>query len=265
MASMGKIVFRNVKLRYRQDLPLVLKNLSITIDAGEKVGICGRTGAGKSSLLVALFRLFEPESGSSIMIDGVEILKSHSELGSNGKNKRSDSGMALKTLRSRIGIIPQDPVMFSGTLRDNLDPFGDFTDEQLWGALRMVQLDTLVHGFAQGLQHLLSADGSNLSHGQRQLMCISRVLLRKTKILMCDEATSSVDSATDALVQKVIREGFGNSTVLTIAHRLETILDCSRVLVLANGEVAEFASPKKLLSDSQSQFSQMANGMEQTL
>lgn len=145
------------------------------------------------------------------------------------------------------------------------DPFGGYEDAQLWGALQMVQLDGLVRGFEHGLQHAVSAEGSNLSHGQRQLLCISRVLLRGTKILLCDEATSSVDSATDALVQSVIRSSFKACTVLTIAHRLDTILDCDRVLVLADGQKAEFAPPATLLEDPMSKFSHMAKGLERAV
>jgi ABC-type multidrug transport system ATPase subunit len=206
---------------HRPDLPLVLKGVSARILPREKVGICGRTGSGKSSLLVALFRLCEP-AGGSILIDGVDI-----------------STLGLKSLRSNLSIIPQDPVMFSASLRYNLDPFSLSTDAEVNEVLARVHLGDFVASLPQGLSYEISEGGENLSQGQRQLVCIARALLRKSKILLLDEATSSVDAETDLLIQETIRENFAQATVLTIAHRIETIVDSDRIMLLADGKLAE--------------------------
>ncbi|XP_067238287.1 multidrug resistance-associated protein 1 isoform X4 [Chanodichthys erythropterus] len=228
--TIGHIEIRNFGLRYREDLELAISDISVNIEGGEKVGIVGRTGAGKSSLTLGLFRIIEAAQGE-IHIDGVNI----AELG-------------LHELRSRITIIPQDPVLFSGSLRMNLDPFDGYTDEEVWRALELAHLKNFVSGLPDKLNHECSEGGENLSLGQRQLVCLARALLRKTKILVLDEATAAVDLETDNLIQSTIRTQFEDCTVLTIAHRLNTIMDYTRVLVLDKGQMAEFDSPSSLIA-----------------
>ncbi|KAM3726825.1 Multidrug resistance-associated protein [Dirofilaria immitis] len=237
--SKGEIVFEKLKIRYRDNLEFVLKGISATIHPAEKIGIVGRTGAGKSSLTLALFRIIEADSGR-ILIDGEDISK-----------------ISLDNLRSKLTIVPQDPVVFSGTLRMNLDPFGHFDDAVLWNALRTAHLDSLVHSFPSKLEHKLSEGGENISVGQRQLLCLARAVLRMSQILILDEAAASVDMETDALIQKTIREQFSRCTVLTIAHRLHTVMNSDRVLVLESGCIREFDTPKKLLDDPDSLFHAM--------
>ncbi|KJH49323.1 ABC transporter, ATP-binding protein [Dictyocaulus viviparus] len=243
-------------IRYREELNLVLDNISAEIRNGEKVGIVGRTGAGKSSFALALFRMLEPATGT-IHIDGVDI-----------------ASIGLHDLRGNLTIIPQDPVLFSATLRFNLDPFGRNTDAEIWGALELSHLKTFVSGLNGGLVYSISEGGENISVGQRQLVCLARAILRKTKILVLDEATASVDVTTDTLIQitnklqqifnyqATIREQFWNCTVFTIAHRLNTIMDYDRVMVLESGKVVEFDSPKKLLCDRNSIFAKMVEDSE---
>nr|CAD7572885.1 unnamed protein product [Timema californicum] len=236
----GRVQFKDYKLRYREGLELVLKGLNFTISGGEKVGIVGRTGAGKSSLTLALFRIIEP-AGGSIIIDGVDII-----------------GLGLHVVRSRITIIPQDPVLFSGSLRQNLDPFNNLSDDAVWKAIDHAHLKSFVKSLPAGLNHQVSEGGDNLSVGQRQLICLARALLRKTKVLVLDEATAAVDLETDDLIQATIRKEFQDCTVLTIAHRLNTILDSNRVLVLDQGQVVEFDTPHSLLQKKDSVFYGMA-------
>ncbi|XP_053327188.1 multidrug resistance-associated protein 1 isoform X1 [Spea bombifrons] len=225
----GKIEFRNFCLRYREDLDLALKNINATIHGGEKVGIVGRTGAGKSSLTLGLFRINE-SAGGEIVIDGYNI-----------------ADIGLHDLRFKITIIPQDPVLFSGSLRMNLDPFEKYTDEEIWSALELAHLKNFVSGLPDKLNHECAEGGENLSIGQRQLVCLARALLRKTKILVLDEATAAVDLETDGLIQSTIRKEFEDCTVITIAHRLNTIMDYTRVIVLDKGQIVEFDSPNSLL------------------
>jgi ABC-type multidrug transport system fused ATPase/permease subunit len=225
--SKGVIEIENLRAGYR-DGPDVLKGVSISIKEKEKIGIVGRTGSGKSSLLVTLFRIIEPRGGK-IIIDGIDI-----------------STIGLEELRMTLGIIPQDPILFSGTLRHNLDPFSLYTDLQLWEAIEKVDLLTVIKALPGKLEEHVSEGGKNFSVGQRQLMCMARALLRDPKVLLLDEATAAVDRDTDAFLQKMIRKCFADKTVLTIAHRLDTIMDSDRVLVLDFGNVAEWDTPKNL-------------------
>uniref|UniRef100_A0A8C0B0Y4 ABC-type glutathione-S-conjugate transporter n=1 Tax=Buteo japonicus TaxID=224669 RepID=A0A8C0B0Y4_9AVES len=227
--SKGEIQFVDYKVRYRPELELVLQGITCNIGSTEKVGVVGRTGAGKSSLTNCLFRVLEA-AGGTIIIDEVDI-----------------ATIGLHDLRKNLTIIPQDPVLFSGTLRMNLDPFDQYTDEEVWKALELAHLKTYVQDLPEGLLHLVSEAGENLSVGQRQLVCLARALLRKAKILILDEATAAVDLETDHLIQTTIRSEFADCTVLTIAHRLHTIMDSNRVMVLQAGRIVEYDSPEELL------------------
>mmetsp|Transcript_47258 Transcript_47258/g.55181 ORF Transcript_47258/g.55181 Transcript_47258/m.55181 type:complete len:470 (+) Transcript_47258:2964-4373(+) len=237
----GDINFRNMSMRYREG-PKVLKNVSFDIDGGTRIGVVGRTGSGKSSVMIALFRICEIEDGGQILIDGVDT-----------------ATVGTAALRSNLAIIPQDPVLFSNTIRYNLDPFFTTTDEELWSALKKVQLKDVIANLPKGLEEQISEGGENFSQGQRQLICIARSLLRSPKILIMDEATASIDNQTDAVIQEMIRENFADATILTIAHRLNTIMDSDKVLVLDNGEIAEYDSPQVLLSKSEGIFKDMVN------
>ncbi|XP_019945785.2 ATP-binding cassette sub-family C member 4 isoform X2 [Paralichthys olivaceus] len=234
----GSITFDRVAFSYSASEPLVLKNLTVVFTSREKVGIVGRTGAGKSSLISALFRLAEPEG--RIRIDGVLT-----------------STIGLHTLRQKMSIIPQDPVLFTGTMRKNLDPFRQHTDEDLWNALQEVQMKAVVEELPNKLETLLTESGSNFSVGQRQLVCLARAILRKNRILIIDEATANVDPRTDSLIQQTIRDKFQECTVLTIAHRLNTIIDCDRILVLDAGRIREYDEPYVLLQNQDGLFYQM--------
>ncbi|XP_035860385.1 multidrug resistance-associated protein 4-like isoform X3 [Sander lucioperca] len=234
----GSITFDRVNFSYSASERLVLKNLTVVFTSREKVGIVGRTGAGKSSLISALFRLAEPEG--RIMIDGFLT----SEIG-------------LHTLRQKMSIIPQDPVLFTGTMRKNLDPFRQHTDEDLWNALQEVQMKAVVEDLPNKLETMLTESGSNFSMGQRQLVCLARAILRKNRILIIDEATANVDPRTDSLIQQTIRDKFQECTVLTIAHRLNTIIDCDRILVLDAGRIQEYDEPYVLLQNQEGLFYQM--------
>ncbi|KAK3523187.1 hypothetical protein QTP86_021720 [Hemibagrus guttatus] len=226
--TLGKIRFEDYKVRYRPELELVLHGITCNIEDTEKIGIVGRTGAGKSSLTNCLFRIMEAAEGR-IVIDSVDI-----------------STLGLHTLRSRLTIIPQDPVLFSGTLRMNLDPFETFSDDDIWKVLELSHLKDYVVTLPAGLQHEVAEGGENLSVGQRQLLCLARALLRKSKILILDEATAAVDLETDELIQSTITREFSQCTVLTIAHRIHTILNSTRVMVLDAGKIVEFDSPSVL-------------------
>ncbi|KAM7356664.1 uncharacterized protein ACRADG_002316 [Cochliomyia hominivorax] len=226
--SNGRIEFVDFNLRYSPDADYILKNLNFTIEPKQKIGIVGRTGAGKSSIIQSLFRLAYNEG--IIRIDGVDI-----------------ETVGLYELRSKISIIPQDPVLFSGTLRYNLDPLEEYTDEKMWQALKDVELKEHVRKFFDGLDCEMSDGGANFSVGQRQLVCLARAILRQNKVLIMDEATANVDPITDALIQTTIRKKFADCTVLTIAHRLHTVMDSDRVLVMEAGCAVEYDHPYLLL------------------
>jgi len=226
--SKGDIIFENIVAGYR-DGPDILKNLSFHIKPKEKIGIVGRTGSGKSSLLVLLFRIIEARNGS-VVIDGIDVSK-----------------IGLNQLRRNLGIIPQTPTMFSGSLRHNIDPFEEHDDEEIWSVLEKVNLKHVASALPKKLEYIVSEGGSNFSVGQRQLLCMARALLLDPKILLLDEATAQVDQMNDSMLQRMIRTCFAEKTVLTIAHRLETIMDSDRVMVLDDGHLREFDSPANLL------------------
>ncbi|CAI0545474.1 unnamed protein product [Linum tenue] len=234
--SSGSIEFSDVVLRYRAEIPPVLHGLSFVVAPSEKLGVVGRTGAGKSSMLNALFRIVEVERGE-IVIDGCDVGK-----------------IGLMDLRKVVTIIPQVPVIFSGTVRLNLDPFSEHNDAELWEALERAHLKDVIRSNPFGLDAEVLEGGENFSVGQRQLLSLARALLRRSKIFVLDEATAAVDVRTDALIQKTIREEFKSCTMLVIAHRLNTIIDCDRILVLDDGRVKEHATPEELLSNEESAF-----------
>ena len=269
----GAIELAGVSLRYRPGLPLVLQDVSLSIPAGCRVALVGRTGAGKSSLLTALFRLCELDAGA-ITIDGVDI-----------------KTLGLATLRSSMAIIPQDPTLFSGTVASNLDPAawaaathkegaaaaqkeGDSgdnadadaptpsTDAALWEALERVQLRATVERMG-GLSATIENGGANLSVGERQLLCVARAVLRRPRILVVDEATANTDVASDALVQAALRTQFPGTTQVVIAHRLETVLDLDLVVVMEGGKLVEAGSPAQLLGASGSAFAALLASSQQ--
>uniref|UniRef100_A0A8C5VSM2 Multidrug resistance-associated protein 1-like n=1 Tax=Microcebus murinus TaxID=30608 RepID=A0A8C5VSM2_MICMU len=235
----GIVEFINYQARYRDDLGLALQDITFKTREEEKIGIVGRTGAGKSTLSNCLFRIVE-RSGGKIIIDGIDI-----------------STIGLHDLRGKLNIIPQDPVLFSGTLQMNLDPLNNCSDSELWEVLELCHLKEFVQSLPEKLLHKISEGGENLSVGQRQLVCLARALLRKTKILILDEATASIDFKTDSLVQTTIRKEFSDCTILTIAHRLHSIIDADRVLVLDSGRIMEFEAPQNLI-DQKGLFFEMA-------
>ncbi|CAL4892711.1 unnamed protein product [Urochloa decumbens] len=237
--QVGRVELKDLKIRYRQDSPLVLHGISCTFEGGHKIGIVGRTGSGKTTLIGALFRLVEP-AGGTIIIDSVDV-----------------TTIGLHDLRSRLGIIPQDPTLFQGTVRYNLDPLGQFSDQQIWQVLDKCQLLEAVQEKEQGLDSLVVEDGSNWSMGQRQLFCLGRALLRRCRILVLDEATASIDNTTDAILQKTIRTEFKDSTVITVAHRIPTVMDCTMVLAMSDGKVVEYDKPMNLMETEGSLFREL--------
>jgi len=235
----GEVVFDGYSMAYREGLPLVLRDLSVAIKPGEKVGVCGRTGAGKSSVLMGLYRMSEVRSGK-ILLDGVDI-----------------ADVPLDQLRGALAIVPQEPMLFQGSVAYNLDPFDEYTQQQKWEALASVQLDEFVKHLPEGMQNSVGEQGSSLSVGQRQLLCMARALLRGAKVLVLDEATAAVDHETDAMIQAAVRKACKSCTVITIAHRLNTIMDYDKVLVMGEGKKLEFDSPSNLLADKDSVFSEL--------
>lgn len=244
--SQGRLTLKDVNMKYNENDPCVLKNLNVSIEPGWKVGVVGRTGAGKSSLISVLFRLFDEGLKGEIKIDG-----------------RDTSTVGLRELRSKISIIPQEPVLFSESLRYNLDPFNQYDDVKLWEVLRMVELNEVT------LDHNVLYGGQNFSVGQRQLICLARAILRNNRLLVLDEATANIDSHTDALIQNTIRSAFKDCTVITVAHRLNTIIDSDRIMVMENGYIVEFGCPYELLHKPDGYFKQMVektgNEMAQNL
>jgi len=232
----GTVDIVNLQVRYKENLPKVLHGITCTFPGGKKIGIVGRTGSGKTTLIQALFRMVEPIDGK-IVIDGIDI-----------------STIGLYDLRSRLGIIPQDPTLFEGTIRVNLDPLEEHTDSEIWEALDKCQLGDIVREKDQKLYSAVTENGENWSVGQRQLVSLGRALLKQARILVLDEATASVDTATDGVIQRTIRAEFGDCTVISIAHRIPTVIDSDLVLVLSDGKVAEFDTPVSLLENKSSLF-----------
>ncbi|KAG5546694.1 hypothetical protein RHGRI_018761 [Rhododendron griersonianum] len=235
----GEVVIQDLQVRYAPHMPLVLRGLTCTFRGGMRTGIVGRTGSGKSTLIQTLFRVVEPAAGQ-IQIDGINI-----------------SSIGLHDLRSRLSIIPQDPTMFEGTVRSNLDPLAEYPDELIWEALDKCRLGDEVRKKECKLDSAVTENGENWSMGQRQLVCLGRVLLKKSKVLVLDEATASVDTATDNLIQLTLKQHFFDCTVLTIAHRITTVVDSDMVLLLDHGLIEEHDSPTKLLENKSSLFSKL--------
>jgi ATP-binding cassette, subfamily C (CFTR/MRP), member 1 len=237
--SKGELVFENLQMRYREGLDLVLKGLNFKIGSNEKIGIVGRTGSGKSSLLLVLFRMVEL-SGGKLIIDGIDV-----------------STIGLYDLRRNLTIIPQDPTVFSGKLRLNIDPFNKYTDQEIWDALESCHLKVTVNSLKNKLYEEIDEAGSNFSVGERQLLCLCRAVLENQKIVVLDEATANVDHESDMIIQETIREKFKDKTVITIAHRLDTIMDVDKVLVMNAGEILEYDSPMNLINREDSEFGKM--------
>merc|ERR1711871_1935089 len=240
--SKGQMDVRSLSMRYRENLPLVLNDLSFSVKGGEHIGVVGRTGAGKSSLMNVFFRIMEFEG--QVIIDGVDTKE-----------------ISLDLLRSRLTIISQEAVMFSTTVRENLDPFGAYEDHEIWDALEKAEMKSHVEGMEGQLSAPVAERGSNFSVGQRQLICIARAILRKPKLLFLDEATASIDQETDELIQQTLRKTFKDITIITIAHRINTIIDSDRILVIDEGKMVEFDQPGALLAQKDSAFSALVDNM----
>ncbi|PKA59029.1 ABC transporter C family member 8 [Apostasia shenzhenica] len=235
----GRIDLQNLKIRYRPAAPFVLKGITCSMAAGNRIGVVGRTGSGKTTLISALFRVIDPAEGR-ILIDNLDI-----------------TSIGLKDLRMKLSIIPQEPTLFRGSIRSNMDPLGLYTDHEIWEALERCQLKATIRNLPSQLDSSVSDDGENWSAGQRQLFCLGRVLLRKNRILVLDEATASIDSATDAVLQRIIREEFCSCTVITIAHRVPTVTDSDVVMVLSYGKLVEYDEPSKLMESQSSAFAML--------
>lgn len=237
----AQVEFQNVNLRYTGESQLALNNVSFFINSGEKIGICGRTGSGKSSLLMAIFRACEIESGK-IIIDNKNI-----------------QSINLNCLRTKISIIPQDPFLFESTLRENLDPLSTKSDDEIWAVFQETGLDKKLSKNRDILNMVIEERGKNLSSGEKQLICIVRAILANRKIICIDEATAQVDFETDSLIQNAIRTKFKDTTVLTIAHRIQTIFDYDRIMVMDSGKIAEFDSVQNLINNKNSLFYSLIN------
>jgi ABC-type multidrug transport system fused ATPase/permease subunit len=237
----GNIEIKGLHMKYREHLDYVLKDVNLYIAAGSKVGIVGRTGAGKSSIMQVLFRIYTWQEGQ-ILIDGQSIAE-----------------VSLSSLRKQLSVIPQNPFIFSATVRRNLDPFDEYTEDQIWKVLKDVELADYFIAQKDQLNTELSSNAAALSVGQKQLMCLARAILRNNKILMMDEATANVDNVTDNLIQQKIRVNFQECTVITIAHRLQTVIDNDKIVVMADGRVKEYDTPAKLLQDPTSHLSYLVS------
>lgn len=230
----GKITFKNVSLTYGHSKEYVLKNINFTIKGKEKIGIVGRTGAGKSSLISTIFRLYKSEG--TVTIDGIDIKQ-----------------LALQFLRSSIAIIPQNPVLFEGTIRSNIDPTSRYSDEEIWKAIEVTEIKDLF----TDLEQKIIGGGFEYSSGQRQLICLARAIISKNKIIILDEATANIDPETDVLIYTTIQKSFADCTVITIAHRLHTVLYSDQVMVVDKGQIVEFDDPKVLLENKNGVFFKM--------
>ena len=231
----GEIKFVKLYVKYRPDTKLVLKNINFTIAPGEKIGIVGRTGSGKTTLCLSLFRILEATTGK-ILIDNVDI----SEIG-------------LELLRDSIAFIPQDPKLIDGTLRENIDPLGQYRDEDIIFQLNVNGLAYLLD-YQGGLEGEIEADGSNFSVGEKQLICITRAMLKRSKIVIMDEANSSFDYKTDLLIQKSLMKSFQNCTLITIAHKIQTIMNYDRIFELNDGRLVEMGKPSELIKKKEGYF-----------
>ena len=239
----GQVRINNLGLVYYQGGPKILKDLSFTIDSQEKIGIVGRTGAGKSSFVAALFRI--PQPTGDVIIDDVNI-----------------ASINIQSSRQAMAVITQNPVLFSASLRMNLDPFEEYDDKELWDALEEAGLKSVVQRLPRKLGEEVRECGANFSVGEKQLLCLARALLKKNKIIVMDEATANVDHKTDQLIQETIRTKFKDCTVITIAHRLNTVLDYDRVLVMESGRMKEFDKPAKLLQNRAGEFSRLYHNLD---
>ena len=242
----GGLRFENMSLRYYDGGPQVLKNLTFQVNPREKIGVAGRTGAGKSSIVSALFRM--PEPTGNIYVDGMAV-----------------GELNVQSTRQVMSVITQDPTLFSGPLRANLDPFSRYNDEEIWAVLEQVEMKRKVEDLPQALYYELSESGTNFGVGERQLLCLARALLNKNKIIVMDEATANVDFNTDQRIQETIRSKFEDSTVITIAHRLNTIIDYDRILVMDKGQLVEYDPPYELLGREDGAFAELVHNQAAAL
>ena len=237
--SRGRVEFKQLNVKYRDNTDIVLKDLNFIIEPTQKVGIAGRTGAGKSTIVLALSRIIEANAGA-ILIDNFDI-----------------SRISLKLLRDKITIIPQDPTLFEGTLRFNIDPHGVASDDEIIELLQQASLLSLIRRSEHGLDQHIDSRGTNLSSGEKQLIWICRAIIRNSKIIVMDEATANIDTKTENTIQTLVNNRFRDATVITIAHRLNTIINSDKILIIDDGMVAEYDSPKVLMKDKASLLSSL--------